>query len=106
MPHECRVGLAEGPYDARDVEGEVRRVVAAWGAVAAADAAQIHGHGPEPGVGERHHLVPPRPPELGEAVQEQDQWTVAHLGDVEARAVGGDVPVGQLAAARDADAYD
>lgn len=70
------VGLAEGPYDPGDVEREVGGVVTARGAVAAADPAQVHGHGSEPGVGECHQLVPPRPPELREAVQQQDERPV------------------------------
>jgi hypothetical protein len=106
MPDQGRVGLAEGPYDPGDVEREVRRVVAARRTVAAADASQIHRDRAEARVGECDQLMPPGPPELRKAVQQQDQRPVAHLGDVETRAVGGDIPVTHLFPAGHVEPYD
>jgi hypothetical protein len=106
VPDQRGVGLTEGPDDARDVQGEVGRVVAAGRSVAAADAAQVHGDGTEPGVGERDQQVPPGPPELREAVQQHHQRSVADFGDVEAGAVGGHVPVDHLFRAGHVESYD
>lgn len=93
VSHERRVGLAEGAHDAGDVEGQVGGVVPPRRTVAAAHPAQVHGHRAVPGVRERRQLMPPGPPELREAVQQQHQRPVAHLGDVEARAVGRHIAV-------------
>ncbi len=54
-----------------DVGGQRVRVVAARRLVGRAVAAQVGGDGAEAGVAERHELVPPGPPELREAVQQQ-----------------------------------
>ena len=46
--------------------------------------------------GDRHDLVPPRVPALGEAVTQQDERSFARLRDVELDAVGGRLPVADL----------
>jgi hypothetical protein len=75
-----------------DVGGGGRQVVAARGLVTAAVAAQVRRDGAEAGRGQRRQLRPPGPPELGEAVQEQDERIVgrATLRDVEPGPVGRD----------------
>ena len=66
-------GLAERADQPGDVPGERPQVVAARGLVGVAVAAQVDGDRAEPRVGQRGQLVPPRSPELGEAVQQHDE---------------------------------
>ena len=54
-------------------------------------APDVDGGRPVTGGGEGHELVPPRVPRLGEAVDEQDEGPLAHLGHVDAHAVGIDI---------------
>src|SRR6476469_2499762 len=90
---QVRAGLAERLDEPADVAGEGPGVVAAGWLVGVAVAAQVDGDRAVAGVGQRAELVAPRPPEAGEAVQEQDQRTLTGLGDVQADAVRVDVTV-------------
>src|SRR6185436_4516684 len=60
----------------------------------------------ESSVGEHAQLVLPGAPELGEAVQEQDQRPRPGLGDVEPAAVGEDEPVRPVTLVQDARIVD
>ena len=93
VPDDDRLPLAEGPYQRSDVGRQVRQVVAAGRLVAGAVPAQVGGDDAEAGGGQGDQLGPPRPPELREPVQQQDQRALAGLGDVQPDAVGGDVAV-------------
>ena len=94
VPDDHRLGHAQRADDAGDVGRQGARVVALGRVVGAAVAAQVHRDRAVAGVGEGGQLLPPRPPEGREAVQEQDGRSVADVDDVEARPVGRDVPVG------------
>lgn len=63
-----------------------RVLLCAGGGVGAAVAAHVGRHGAVVGCGEGQHLVPPRVPQLREAVEEQDRGRaggLAGLGNVE-----------------------
>ncbi len=85
-----RVARSQRPHHPRHVGGQRVRVVAARRLVGRAVAAQVGGDDPEARVAEREELVPPGPPELREAVQQDHERTVgrAVLGEVEASPVG------------------
>lgn len=85
--------LAEGADDPGDVGSGILQVIAARRLVRGAVAAQVERGDPEAGVDERRELVPPRPPELREPVEQQDERAAARLGDVEACTVRGDEAV-------------
>ena len=72
-----------------------RVLVDRLGAVRPAIAAHVGRHGVEPSFGQRHELMPPRIPKLRKAVAQQDERTLALLGQVHADAVGLDRAVPQ-----------
>src|SRR5205807_10672592 len=80
------------------VVGQVDDVVGVDGGrlVGAAVPTLVGGDGVVPGPGQRRQLVPPRVPELGEAVAEHDERALPLLGDVHVDAVGADDPEGGL----------
>ena len=88
-----RAGLAERADHAGDVGGQRGRVVALRRLVAPAVPAQVHRDGSIAGLGQHGDLVAPGPPELREAVEQQDERPRASLDDVEPRAVRRDVTV-------------
>src|SRR5699024_1725020 len=81
--------------DPADVGGEHRRRVTTWRLVRAAEAAQVHRRDPVAGLGQGRQLMAPGPPELGEAVEQEDELTGlrAREDDVEAGTVRRDEPV-------------
>jgi hypothetical protein len=96
------VALAQRADERGDVAGRRRQVVAARRLVAGAVAAQVGRDRPEPGRGEGGQLRPPGPPELREAVQQQDQRTLPGLGQVQPDTVGRGVAVDPGARQQDA----
>jgi hypothetical protein len=88
---DVRPRLAQSSDQAGDVTGEGPQVVAARGLVGVAVAAQVDRDGAVAAVGEPGELVTPRPPELGEAVEQDDERAApVALGDVQTDAVGRD----------------
>src|SRR5690625_507508 len=94
MPHQNRALFTEGLDDPGDIGSGGGRVVAAWSLVATAITTQVHRHRPETGLRDPRKLMPPRPPEFREAVQQEDQWALPGLADVELTAVGRDSTLG------------
>ena len=84
-------GFAEAADDCGNIAGQGHRVIAVRGVVGSAVAAQVHCYDVVTRISEGAKLMPPRPPEGGEAVQEDDQRTLASLHDVEAGTVGEDL---------------
>src|ERR1700678_3158286 len=93
MADDDGIGLAERADQPGRVGGGGDQVIAPRRLVAAAIAAQIDRYRPVAGLGQRDELVPPGPPELREAVQEQHERPLAHARHVEARTVRGHRPV-------------
>src|SRR4051794_22328900 len=84
MTDDDGVALTEGAHQSGCVRGQGRQVVPTWRLVAGAVTAKVGCCRTQPRFGETDELVPPVPPELREAVQQQDEPTAAELGDVEA----------------------
>src|SRR3954453_3435670 len=80
VPDENRTALTEGLDDTGHVLTQGDGVVPAWGLVRAAVTAHVHGHRPVARGGEGRELCAPGPPELREAVQQQDHGTTRRSG--------------------------
>src|SRR2546423_9537859 len=78
------VALAQRRDQPRGVRGKRWEVVAARWFVTGAVTTKVRCGDAQPGVGETDELMAPTPPELWEAVQQQDERATAGLGDVEA----------------------
>ncbi len=87
--------LAEGIEQTGDVGGDVLAAVVGGvrGRVGVAIAAHVGSDGAIARIGEGRELVPPRIPELGEAVDHDDGKAFARLGDMHRDAVGLDLVV-------------
>src|SRR3954471_5959602 len=85
------VAFAQRADQAGDVRRQRQRVVAPRWLVTRAVAAHVGRDGAVAALCEGEHLMPPRPPELGEPVQQDDQGSAADFGYVEADAVRADV---------------
>src|SRR5674536_387384 len=83
--------LAECPDQAGDVGGQGVGVVPARWLVARAVSAQVGRYHSAAGGRKVPELMPPAPPELRKAVEQQDQRAAARLGDMEPGAVRADL---------------
>ena len=84
--------------EAHDVPGEVheRVVVDCRWRIGGAVAALVWGHSSVASVGQCAKLVTERIPELGEAVQQEDQWPLAGFGHVHVDSIGTDRAVNKV----------
>jgi hypothetical protein len=87
MPDDHGVGHAKGADDTGNVSGLRTWVVTLGCVIGSAVTAKIHGDSAVASIGEVDELLPPRPPERGKPVEQQDRRAVTEIGDVEPRSV-------------------
>jgi len=90
MPHQDRALLSERVDEAHHVASEGGHIVGGDRVrlVALAVASDVRCHDPEPGVGNRPDLMPPRVPELGGPVHQDHERSGPVGGTAKGDAVG------------------
>ena len=89
MSDQYRVVLAQGCQQSHDIAHAVQNgvVLDPVRLTTLAEAANVRGDDPEPGLRQRANLVAPFEPGVGEAMQQDDQWPGPFIDIVDRKAV-------------------